>query len=326
MARTLLTAHAVMRRYVATHLAVAALALTLPTLAAAQDAGPDPSLAKPLSERLAAKLALSVGDSVGYSARYVFEFGGGRMKVVDDTFVLVAGDRSAPLDDAVTTVHAAIQSLWHDLSHRPTSAATVWVFASRKNYAKFVAEVAPKGARPSDLSFYVPESKIRPGTSDIFFCAEGQGLGGSGHEIAHHLVRYDFPKAPTWLAEGLPALLESAQPTPDGELHPQAHFRLQTLRTALTKPDYAPLVRLGVLFGLRDDAAFRRHEALSYALAREFLRWADSRHELWPFYRLFREGVLTDETGEKAFATVFGKTPADATDEFLDWIRSKEAE
>lgn len=307
--------------------AIAALALTLPTLAAAQDAGPDPGVARPLSERLASKLGRSVGDSLAYSARYVYEFGGGRMKVVDDTFVLVAGDRDAPLDDAAATVHAAVQSLWHDLAHRPTHAATVWVFASRKNYEKFVTLHAPKSARPSDLSFYVPESKIVPGTSEIFFCAEGQGLGGSGHEVAHHLVRYDFPKAHAWIAESLPALLEVAQPNPDdGELHPQAHFRLQTLRTALTKPDYAQLVRLDLLFGLLDDAAFRSNEALHYALAREFLRWADSRHQLWPFYRLFRDGVLDDETGEKAFAAVFGKTPADATDEFLDWIRSKEAE
>jgi len=316
-----------MHRYVATRFAIAALTLTLPTLAAAQDAGPDPSVAKPLSDRLAGKLARSVRSSLDYSARYVVEFGGGRAEVVDDTFVLVAGDRNAPLDDAMATVHAAAQSLWHaGLQYRPTHAATVWVFASRRNYEKFVADHAPKGARSTDLSFYVPESTIVPGTSEIFFCTEGQGLGGVGHEIAHHLVRYDFPHAPTWLAEGLPALLESAHPTPDGELHPQAHFRLLTLRTALTKPDYAPLVRLDVLFGLRDDAAFRRHEALSYSLAREFLRWADSRHYLWAFYRLFSEGVLTDETGEKAFATVFGKTPADATDEFLDWIRSKEAE
>ena len=315
-----------MHRYVATRFAIAALALTLPTVAAAQDARPTSIVAKPLSDRLATKLAESLRISVWSSARYVREFGGGRMEPVDDTFVLVAGDKNAPLDDAKATVHAAAQSLWHDLSHRPTRAATVWVFASRRNYEKFVIEHGA-GARPSDLSFYIPESRFVSGTSEIFFCAEGQGLGGVGHEIAHHLVRYDFPRAPTWLAEGLPALLESAQPDPDdGELHPQAHFRLQTIRTALTKPDYAPLVRLDVLFGLRDDAAFRQHEALSYALAREFLRWADSRHQLWPFYRLFRDGVLTDETGEEAFATVFGKTPADATNEFIDWIRSKEAE
>ena len=315
-----------MRSCIVAHLAISSLALAVPTLAAAQEGGPAAVVAKPLSDRLATKLAVSLRSSLFYSARYVVEFGGGRMEPVDDTFVLVAGDKNAPLDDAKATVHAAAQSLWHDLSHRPTHAATVWVFASRRNYEKFVTWHAP-GARPSDLSVYVPDSLFVPGTSEIFFCAEGQGLGGVDHEIAHHLVRYDFPRAPTWLGEGLPAMLESAQPNPDdGELHAQAHFRLQTLRTALTKPEYAPLVRLDALFGLRDEAAFRKHEALSYALAREFLRWADSRHQLWPFYRLFRDGVLTDETGEKAFAAVFGKKPADATAEFIDWLRSKEAE
>lgn len=320
-------ARATMRHYVAASLAIVTSTLAPPSVAAPQDAtSPAPGIAPPLSERLAAKLAHSVRDGLDYSERYVFEFGGGRMKVVDDTFVLVAGEPSAPLDDAAATVHAAVQSLWHDLSHRPTRAAVVWVFASRKSFGNFVAEFGPRDARRTDLSFYVPQPTFIPEVSQIYFCAEGQGLLGADHEIAHHLVRYDFPHAPTWLAEGLPALLESADPTPDGELHPKAHFRLRTLRTALTKPDYAPLVRLDVLFGLHDAAAFRKHEALFYALAREFLRWADSLHALWPFYRLFRDGVLTDETGEQAFATVFGKTPADATSEFLDWIRSKEAE
>jgi hypothetical protein len=315
-----------MRHHVAARFDIAALTLTLPTLAGAQDAGPDPGVAKPLSDRLARKLARGVEGSQHYSPLFVRKYGGGRTQVVDGTFVLVAGDPSAPLDDVTATVHAAAQSLWHDLSHRPAHAATVWVFGARKDYERFVAENAPRDARRSDLSFYVPDASLVEGTSEIYFCAEGQGVGGSAHEIAHHLIRYDFPKAPTWLAEGLPALLESARPTPDGELHPQAHFRLQTLRTAQTKPEYAPLVRLDVLFGLHEAAAFRRHEALFYGLAREFLRWADCRHQLWPLYRLMRDGVLTDETGERAFATVFGKTPADATDEFLDWIRSKEAE
>lgn len=307
-------------------LASVALVLALPAIAAAQDTGPDPNVARPLSARLAKKLAEGVEGSLYYSPKFVRKFGGGRTQVVDDTFVLVAGDPSAPFDDAVATVRAATESLWHDLSHRPAHAATVWVFGARKDYDRFVTEEAPIDTPRRDLSFYLPDALVVRGTSEIFFCAEGQGLGGSAHEIAHHLIRYDFPKAPTWLAEGLPALLESARPTPDGELHPQAHFRLATVRTALTKPAYAPLVRLDVLFGLRDAAAFRKNEALFYGLAREFLRWADSRHQLWPLYRLMRDGVLTDETGEAAFATVFGKTPADATNEFLDWIRSKEAE
>jgi len=302
----------------------------LPSDAAVDAPGPDTTVAKPLSDRLAGKLARSVRDSLSYASRYVVEYGGGHMDVVDDTFVVVAGEKNAPFDDAMKMVHQTDESLSHALSYRPTHAATVWVFGSRKpNYEKFAPFRGPKDARPGDLSFYVPEDQIVPGTSEIFFCAEGQGIQGIRHEVAHHWFRADFPRAPTWLAEGAPALYEFADPTPDGQVHAKAHMRVQTLRTALTKPDYAPLVRLDVLFSLRDDKAFRKQEALHYALAREFLRWADSKGEFWNFYRLFRDGVLTDETGEKAFAATFdGKTPADvdASGEFLDWIRSPAAE
>lgn len=288
----------------------------------------DPGVAKPLSDRLARKLARSASDSSGYAYRYVFQYGGGKMQTVDDTFVLVAGEENAPLDDAAKMVHETDETLAHDLAHRPTHAATVWVFGARKpNYERFVGFRAPRGAPVNDLSFYVPVDNVVPDTSSIYFCAEGQGMQGLRHEIAHHWFDADFPKAPTWLAEGAPALFELADPTPDGQVHAKAHMRLQTLRTALTKPDYAQLVRLDVLFSLTDDTSYRKHEALSYAMAREFLRWADSKGKLWPFYRLFRDGVLTDPTGEKAFAAVFdGKTPADATGDFLSWVGSAAAE
>jgi hypothetical protein len=295
---------------------------------AADAAPPDTPLALPWSDRLAAKLKRSADDSLAYARRYVFEYGGGRMQLVDDTFVVVAGEKNAPFDDAMKMVHETDETLSRDLAHRPTTAATVWVFGTRKpNYEQFVPFRAGKDADARALSFYVPIDNIVRDTSSIYFCAEGQGNQGLRHEVAHHWFRADFPRAPTWLAEGAPALFEFADPAPDGQIHAKAHMRLQTLRTALTKPAYAQLVRLDVLFSLRDDESYRKNEALSYALAREFLRWADSKSKLWPFYRLFRDGVLTDETGEKAFAATFdGKTPAEATGEFLDWVGSPQAE
>ena len=39
-----------------------------------------------------------------------------------------------------------------------------------------------------------------------------------------------------------------------------------------------------------------------------------------PIYRLFRENILTDPTGERVFTAVVGKTPAEVTPDWLAWI------
>ena len=76
-----------------------------------------------------------------------------------------------------------------------------------------------------------------------------------------------------------------------------------------------------------DVGSFRGPTAyIRYAVSREAMRWLDSQHKLWPFFRAFRDAVLDDPTGEKSFTAVMGKTPAAATPEWLAWIRSPEAE
>jgi hypothetical protein len=311
--------------------ASAAAAAIASASADAPDAGPDMSVAKPLSPRLAAKLAQSIDAIKAAAPPLVAKLGGGRMEVVDDTFVLVAGEKNAPLDDAVKTVHAATQALWHGLFwHRPSRGAVVWVFSSRDTYGKFVTKYAPKGAEITDLSFYVPESAHVPGASEVYFCAEGQGIHGVAHEVAHHLLsRGDFPTAPRFIQEGIPALLEAADPQPDtGDLRLKAHFRLQSVRDALTKPNYASWCTVQALFDVTEDSFWGFSEPLAYALSREFLRFLEVRkHALVPFYRAFREGILDDPSGRHALTAATGaKQPYELTDEFQEWIRSKDAE
>ena len=66
---------------------------------------------------------------------------------------------------------------------------------------------------------------------------------------------------------------------------------LTTLRDALASPKTAPEVRLDTLFTLATPESFRADgkEYLHYALAREAMRWLDSkRHQLWSFYGVWR--------------------------------------
>ena len=204
---------------------------------------------------------------------------------------------------------------------------SVWVYGTRAAYEKAREDFGPRESTAGDLSFYDGENRA------IWFCAEGGGVGSLGHETVHALLQNygdgDFPHAPVWLSEGLAALFEVVtydDKTGDAQFGP--HFRIVTLRKALQRTDYAPKVSLEHLFTLRDDDSFKKDRALGYALARETLRIMYEKHgdALWRFYRGWRDGLLTDPTGEHAFAAAMdGKTPADVTPEFLAWVQSSES-
>lgn len=288
------------------------------------DAAPADVEALPLSPFRADLLAKDVADRV----RTASIFTNRRTVVVADTFVLAMADASAPIDAAADVVRRETAFLWRGIfARRLYEGVTVWVYATRAAYEKARQSFGPKDSLAGDLSFFDPDHRA------IWFCAEGSGLGTLGHELVHPLLAGygdgDFPHAPTWLSEGLAALFEVVtydDKTGDAQFGP--HFRIVSLRKALKRTDYAPKVSLEHLFTLRDDASFKQDRALGYALAREALRFMYQEHgdALWRFYRSWRDGILTDPTGERAFASAMdGKTPADVTPEFLAWVQSSES-
>jgi hypothetical protein len=47
----------------------------------------------------------------------------------------------------------------------------------------------------------------------------------------------------------------------------------------------------------------------------------EEKHHLWDYYRAWRGSVRDDPTGERAFASIFGETPAQANDQWPSWVR-----
>jgi hypothetical protein len=239
--------------------------------------------------------------------------------VVDDTIDVIAGDPAAPLDDAVKVTRETVHALWQGpFVHRPDQAVVLWVSSSQAAARALMQRRAP-GSGNDGLGLYDPFSR------QIFAAGGPTGWGTLRHECVHPLLHADFPRAPAWLVEGLPALFEVAQIDGDA-LRFGAHFRLQTLRTALADPAAATEVKLDTLFTWATDGTFHAHEALHYAVAREALRWLHGQGLLWPFYSAWRDGVLGDPTGEAAFQAVVHETPAEATEAWIAWLRSEEAE
>jgi len=293
-----------------------------PSLTASAPPPPPPDApqltpAPPLSERRAHELSIDLMQR--FNDAILGRYPGPPHATVDDTFVVISGEPSAPLDAAVEATRETVDALWHyPFAHRPEKSVVVWVASSANTLHALVREHAPY-IRDTGIGMYDPQSR------QVFVATGPSGLTVLNHEIVHPLLRADFPRAPAWLAEGLPALFEAGQVRPDGTFAFGAHFRLQTVRTALNKAE-ADQVKLDTLFSWSTDAAFRKNEPLHYACAREALRWLHSQGLLWPFYAAWRDGVLDDPTGEKAFQAAVHKTPAEATEAWIAWLRSDEAE
>lgn len=300
----------------------AALGSASPVVLGAPEAGPAPDFTsmesvRPLSPRAARELALDV-------AAHMTEIdsalpGHAPVRTESDSFLLVPAEPAAPLEAATQVVHDTAAALFHGpLVHRPERAFTVWIFATPSVYARFLHSRYP-AVDAKDLGYF------DPGQGEIFVCTGPAGVTTAAHEITHALLE-DFPHAPYWMQEGIASLYELPSFDPPGEIHGKAHFRLETLRTQLASPATAAGVRLDAVFGL-DYSAFRGKDAyLAEAMAREAMRWLDAKHELWTFYRTFREGILDDETGEKSFQAVMGQSPAEASAAWVAWLQSPEAE
>jgi hypothetical protein len=220
-------------------------------------------------------------------------------------------------------VHDTVTALFHGpLAHRGERAFIVYVFADPAHYGSFLTAHVPF-ADPKTLGYFSANE------GEIFFCAGPGGITTVAHEVTHALLLSDFPHAPMWLQEGTASLFELPDfEHPRGEIHGRPHFRLQTLRTLLSAHDAgsaAADIRLDALFKT-DTSSFNGPTAyVWYAVSREAMRWLDSQHKLWSFYRTFRDAILDDPTGEKSFLAVMGKTPAEATPEWLAWLQSPEA-
>jgi hypothetical protein len=279
---------------------------------------PPPEIAPPLSERAAH--ALSIDRMQRFNDAILGRYPGPPHATVDDTFIVVSGEPSAPLDVAVARTTELVDTLWTGpyFAHRPEKSVIVWIASSAQTLSALVREHAP-GIRDTGLGMYDPQSR------QVFVAVGPAGWQTGNHELLHPCLRADFPLAPAWLVEGLPALFESVA-IHDGAFTFGAHFRLQTVRMALASKTAADEVKLDTLFTWTSDTAFREHEALHYGVAREALRWLASRNLLWPWYRQFRDGVLDDPSGVRAFEVVTDQTPAEATEAWRAWLGSAEAE
>jgi hypothetical protein len=238
-----------------------------------------------------------------------------RFETVEDVFLIVAPGGRGGLASAIDVTRRALAAYFNGrFSRRPEKAISVYLFPEATPYNRYCrARWGDDCGSP--YGFYLHgERRIVMNV--------GLGIGTLTHELVHPLVESDFPDAPDWINEGIASLFEQfALPRP-GEIRGGKNWRHPRLVQGLRSKRERAQASLPALFGM-SDAVFRGElEDLNYASARYFCQWLDQKDLLWPFYQAWRDGYATDPTGEKAFAAVFGKTPAEADAEWARWVLS----
>ncbi|MEX0703046.1 MAG: hypothetical protein WD069_13205 [Planctomycetales bacterium] len=146
------------------------------------------------------------------------------------------------------------------------------------------------------------------------------GDGTLAHEFTHALAHFDFPALPEWLDEGLAALHEESEFSPDGlELRGLPNWR----RLHLVQGHRKGLVR-GLESLVRQGTLRANHQGVDYAHARDFCLYLQQRRLLAPYYRKFRTTCAEDPTGERALLELLGIDSLDEIEtEFRRWVEAE---
>lgn len=247
------------------------------------------------------------------------ELGAGtQIQIAQDVFVLVAapGWNARALVASTDLTTRAIDAYYNNrFDKKPARPIGVYLFPDLGSYQAY-CKARLGGTCDSPFGMYHPSIRR-------IVMNAGSGLGTLTHELVHPIVEADFPKAPTWLNEGIASLFEAPVIPKRGEVHGMKNWRLPRLLAGMSTPVERNDARLDALFGMSDDA-FRNEstEKLHYATARYVCQWLDQKNWLWPFYRAYRDGFEADKTGAKAFERATGMTPAAANAAWTAWVKA----
>lgn len=281
-------------------------------------AGPAPAPPPPAPEAKPppAPPAYDLGDDLAARRALAREELGPKTEseIVEGVFLVASPTGKVALAGVMDVTRRALAAYFNGRFHkRPERAISVYLFPDAARYDAFCKKRWREKC-DSPYGFYLAsERKI--------IMNVGPGVGTLTHELVHPLVEADFPNAPDWINEGIASLFEQFYLPKAGEIRGGKNWRHPRLMAALGSPKEREHASLPALFAMNDEEFRGKREDLNYATARYLCQWLDEKGLLWPFYQRWRDGFASDPSGEKAFALVVGKTPADANAEWSAWVR-----
>lgn len=235
--------------------------------------------------------------------------------VIEGVFVVAAPGGKGALVGAIDVTRRSLAAYFNGrFRKRPEKAISVYLFPTSVPYEAYCQKRWQAPCTSPYGSYMHSDRRIVMNV--------GPGIGTLTHELVHPLVETDFPEAPDWINEGIASLFEQFHLPRPGEIRGSKNWRLPRLKQAMSSKSERELARVPALFGMTDDVFRGDKESLNYATARYLCQWLDQKNLLWPFYQRWRDDFEADPSGEKAFAAVVGKTPAEVHDEWARWVRA----
>ncbi|MBI3268409.1 MAG: hypothetical protein HYZ53_05255 [Planctomycetes bacterium] len=225
---------------------------------------------------------------------------------------VIASNAPSPLwEQALGTIEGCSAAFYKDFfARRPDYPIRIYLFRDPASYARFTREAT--GSPPTTpYGYYLP-------ARETLVMNISTGTGTLVHELAHALMRPDFPRVPSWFNEGFASLFEQCQVV-GGSLHGLVNWRFPSVRDALDTPAW---LGLSDLAELSDEAFYADTKGLHYAEARYFCMFLQERKLLARFYKAFRDAHAKDATGKETIEAVCGK-PIDAVEaEWVAWLKT----
>jgi hypothetical protein len=132
-------------------------------------------------------------------------------------------------------------------------------------------------------------------SDNVMLMNVGTGTGTLVHELAHALIKPDFPTIPSWANEGLASLYEQCNIN-GTTIKGLVNWRLPALKRAISQKKLRTFNEL-----LADDDFYDEdHVGLNYAQARYLMMYLQDQGKLAAFYKDFRDHAAEDPTGQRA--------------------------
>jgi hypothetical protein len=248
--------------------------------------------------RMATFSADAYADHIKQLRTHLRPKGLGAMAIrIEDPFVVIGDGTEADLARGASTVRWAADKLEQDFfARRPAKILDIYLFSDAHGYEEGVRALT--GESPSTpYGFY-------SSTERALIMNISTGGGTLVHEIVHPYVEADFPRAPSWLNEGLGSLFEQSAER-DGHIVGHTNWRLAGLQRAIASdqvPSFEDLTRLTATEFYDDD------RGTNYAQSRYLLYYLQENGLLREFYKKFRAARAKDPTGYKTLMASLGET------------------
>lgn len=207
--------------------------------------------------------------------------------LVSAPFVLIGdGDRDVLQQYLDSTIRNSAAALWAMyFRERPSEPIVIFLFQTDEQYRRLSKDWF-NSDDPPHFGYCRSDG--------IMVMNISTGGGTLVHELVHALIKYDFPKVPSWFNEGIASLYEQSSISP-GRIIGLKNWRLPALKQAIAENTLRSFESL-----LADpDFYDKESSGLNYAQARYLMMYLQENGLLQKFYVDFRLGVTEDPTGMK---------------------------